>query len=206
MAEIFEQVSAFDGGFSDPVRGSQSVFRAVMDAMARPGTVHHFPGLTAPPPPLGAVAGAVISTLADADTPVWLDPSMAKTGVVRDWVVFHTGAPVTPYQSEAAFALVAAPQSLSSLNGFALGTQDYPDRSTTLILQVETLSKGVKLVLEGPGIDGRTSIAPDPMPQHFAAQWRANRAAFPRGVDLILAAPGGVAALPRSTRLVVPEA
>jgi alpha-D-ribose 1-methylphosphonate 5-triphosphate synthase subunit PhnH len=44
------------------------------------------------------------------------------------------------------------------------------------------------------------------MPQHFAAQWRANRAAFPRGVDLILAAPDGVAALPRSTRLVVPEA
>jgi alpha-D-ribose 1-methylphosphonate 5-triphosphate synthase subunit PhnH len=46
------------------------------------------------------VAGAVISALADADTPVWLDPSMAKTGVVRDWVVFHTGAPVTTLTSQ----------------------------------------------------------------------------------------------------------
>jgi hypothetical protein len=40
------------------------------------------------------------------------------------------------------------------------------------------------------------------VPQHFEAQWQANRAAFPRGIDLILAAPGCVAALPRSTRLV----
>jgi alpha-D-ribose 1-methylphosphonate 5-triphosphate synthase subunit PhnH len=206
MAEVAEKVSAYDGGFSDPVQASQQVFRAVMDAMAQPGTVHQFPGFTAPPPPLGPVAGAVICALADADTPVWLDPSMAKTGMVRDWVVFHTGAPTTPYQSEAAFALVAAPQKLSSLNGFALGTQEYPDRSTTLILQVETLTKGPKLVFEGPGIEGQSTLAPDPMPQHFTAQWRANRAAFPRGVDLILAAPDGVAALPRSARLTMPEA
>lgn len=206
MVEVVEQVSAFDGGFSDPVQASQHVFRAVMDAMARPGTVRHFPAVVAPPAPLNVVAGAVICALADADMPVWLDPSMAKTGLVRDWVVFHTGAPMTPYQSEAAFALVAAPQRLSSLNGFALGTQEYPDRSTTLILQVETLTQGPKLVLEGPGIDGQSTLAPGPMPQHFPTQWRANRAAFPRGVDLILAAPDGVAALPRSARLITPEA
>jgi alpha-D-ribose 1-methylphosphonate 5-triphosphate synthase subunit PhnH len=107
-------------------------------------------------------AGAVISTLADADTPVWLDPSMAKTGVQSrlGGVSYRCACHILSVRG--GFALVAAPQSLSSLNGFALGTQDYPDRSTTLILQVETLSKGVKLVLEGPGIDGRTSIAPDP--------------------------------------------
>ena len=68
-------VSAYDGGLSDPVRGSQLVFRLVMDAMARPGTVHRVPALTRPPKPLSPVAGAAISTLADADTPVWLDPS-----------------------------------------------------------------------------------------------------------------------------------
>jgi alpha-D-ribose 1-methylphosphonate 5-triphosphate synthase subunit PhnH len=198
--------SAYDGGLSDPVRESQLVFRLVMDAMARPGTVHRVPALTRPPKPLSPVAGAVISTLADADTPVWLDPALAKAADVRDWIVFHTGAPVTQHQSEAAFAVVAAPKTLSALNGFALGSQEYPDRSTTIILQVETLAEGPLLEFEGPGIDGRIPLRADPLPQHFAAQWRANRKMYPRGVDLILAAPDGVAALPRSARLIVPEA
>ena len=129
-----------------------------------------------------------------------------KTSQVRDWIIFHTGAPVTEYQSEAAFALVAAPQNLSALNGFSLGTQEYPDRSATLILQVSTLTDGAALTLEGPGIKDQASLAPAPMPSHFEAQWQVNRAAFPRGVDLILAGPNCVAALPRSTRLIRAEA
>lgn len=197
---------AFEGGFADPVRGAQSVFRAVMDAMARPGSIHEVADLCTPPAPLTASAAAIISTLADAETPVWLDPPLAHSEAVRDWIVFHTGAAVTTHQDEAGFALVAAPQGLAALNGFSLGTQEYPDRSTTLILQVSDMAAGETLVLEGPGVKVTTSIAPAPMPPHFAAQWRDNRAGFPRGVDLILAGPGCVAALPRTTRLVQREA
>ena len=202
MAANPQTHAVYEGGFSDPVGASQAVFRALMDAMARPGTIHALPDVTVPPAPLTASASALIATLADADTPVWLDGAMAKSPAVRDWIVFHTGAPVVTHASDAAFALVAAPQNLSALNGFSLGTQEFPDRSTTVILQVETLSEGVPFTLEGPGIRRQVSIAPAPMPQHFQAQWQANRAAFPRGVDLILAAPEGVAALPRSSRLV----
>lgn len=198
--------AVYEGGFSDPVGTSQTVFRALMDAMSRPGTIHPLPKVTAPPAPLTASASALIATLADADTPIWLDAAMTKTSSVRDWIVFHTGAPVVSHPSDAAFAIVAAPQNLSALNGFSLGTQEFPDRSTTVILQVSTLSDGVQLVLEGPGIKEQAQLAPAPMPQHFEAQWQANRAAFPRGVDLILAAPDCVAALPRSTRLVRREA
>lgn len=194
--------AVYEGGFADPVWASQTVFRALMDAMARPGTEHALPDVTVPPAPLSASAAALIATLADADTPVWLDAALTKSSAVKDWIVFHTGAPVVSHASDAAFAIVAAPQNLSALNGFSLGTQEFPDRSTTVILQVSTLSDGVPLALEGPGIKDQTSLAPAPMPQHFEAQWQANRAAFPRGIDLILAAPDCVAALPRSTRLV----
>jgi len=197
--------TVYEGGFSDPVGASQAVFRALMDAMARPGSVHALPNVTAPPAPLTAAASALIAMLADADTPVWLDPALTKTSAVKDWIVFHTGAPITEYQSEAAFALVAAPQSLSALNGFSLGTQEFPDRSTSVILQVSTLSEGTPLVLEGPGIKGQASLSPDPMPHHFTEQWKANRAAFPRGIDLILAGPDCVAAMPRSVRLIRTE-
>ncbi|KGF67795.1 protein phnH [Hoeflea sp. BAL378] len=206
MAHTPASTTIYEGGFVDPVGASQTGFRALMDAMARPGSIHVLPDVTAPPAPLTASAAALIATLADADTPVWLDPALTKTVAVRDWIVFHTGAPITAHQSEAAFAVVAAPEKLSALNGFALGTQEFPDRSTSVILQVATLTEGVALMLEGPGINGRASLAPDPLPQHFAAQWMANRQAFPRGIDLILAAPGAVAALPRSTRLTRSEA
>lgn len=206
MPAVTHTSAVYEGGFSDPVGASQTVFRAVMDAMAKPGSVHQLPAVTAPPAPLSATAAAVIATMADADTPVWLDATLMKTSQVRDWIVFHTGAPIAEHQSDAAFALVAAPQNLSALNGFSLGIQEYPDRSTTLIVQVSSLANGAALTLEGPGIKSQTSLAPDPMPPHFEAQWQANRAAFPRGIDLILAAPGCVAAMPRSTRLVRREA
>ncbi|MEM5491883.1 phosphonate C-P lyase system protein PhnH [Hoeflea sp. AS16] len=198
--------TVYEGGFADPVGASQTVFRALMDAMARPGSVRALPDVTAPPAPLSASASALIATLADADTPVWLDPALANASAVRDWIVFHTGASVVDNPSDAAFALVAAPQNLSALNGFSLGSQEFPDRSTTIILQVATLSEGAALVLKGPGIKGQASLAPAPMPQHFLEQWQANRAAFPRGVDLVLAGPDCVAALPRSTRLARREA
>ena len=44
------------------------------------------------------------------------------------------------------------------------------------------------------------------VPRHFVAQWKQNRARFPRGVDLILAAPDGIACLPRTTRITQMEA
>lgn len=205
MALTTQTATIYEGGFADPVGASQTVFRALMDAMARPGSIHDLPEMTAPPAPLTASAASLIATLADADTPVWLDAALTKTPAVRDWIVFHTGAPITPHQSEAAFAVVAAPERLSALNGFALGTQEFPDRSTTVILQVASLTVGAPLTLQGPGINGQASLAPAPVPQHFTEQWAANRRAFPRGVDLILAGPASAAAMPRSTRLIRSE-
>ena len=44
------------------------------------------------------------------------------------------------------------------------------------------------------------------MPRHFVEQWKQNISRFPRGVDIILAAPDGVACLPRTTRIKTMEA
>lgn len=189
------------GGFADPVFDAQATFRAIMDAMARPGTVQHAKAEAQPPQPLSPVAAAVALTLCDNDTPLWLDPALKPIQAVTSWLGFHTGAPLTETPAEAHFGLVAEPANLIALENFAQGTQEYPDRSTTLILQVASLSSGGALALEGPGIDGSTALAPTPLPRHFVAQWKQNRARFPRGVDLILVAPEGIACLPRTTRI-----
>jgi alpha-D-ribose 1-methylphosphonate 5-triphosphate synthase subunit PhnH len=200
---LAEQIT---GGFADPVFNGQAVFRAVMDAMARPGTVHPVAALAQPPLPLSATAAAVALTLCDHDTPVWLDPALRNTDAVSNWLGFHTGAPSANTPADAHFALAGDPASLIALENFAQGTQEYPDRSTTLILQVASLASGENLLLQGPGIERAAMIAPTPLPRHFVEQWKQNRARFPRGVDLILAAPEGIACLPRTTRIRTGEA
>ena len=200
-----DQMDVIDGGFAAPVFNAQTVFRAVMDAMARPGTVQQVAGLAQPPAPLAATAGAVALTLCDHDSPLWLDAGL-QVSAAKSWLAFHTGAPLAATPADAHFALVANPASLISLENFAQGTQEYPDRSTTLILQVDSLTDGTPLHLEGPGIETTDSIAPTPLPRHFVEQWKQNGARFPRGVDVILAAPGAVACLPRTVRIKTMEA
>lgn len=193
--------SHITGGFADPVFDAQATFRAVMDAMARPGKIHPAKALAEPPQPLSHIAAAVALTLCDADTPLWLDPALRQAPAVSGWLGFHTGAPVTETPADAHFAVVADPAGLIAFENFAQGTQEYPDRSTTLILQVASLTAGDTLILEGPGIQGSTTFAPSPLPRHFVEQWKQNGARFPRGVDLVLAAPEGIACLPRTTRI-----
>lgn len=197
---------SIDGGFADPVFNAQTVFRAVMDAMARPGTVQPLSAFARPPAPLTGTAGAIALALCDNDTPLWLDPTLQAAAAVKSWLGFHSGAPLANTPADAHFALISAPAEMMSLDGFSQGTQDYPDRSTTLILQVSDLVSGTPLLLAGPGIEATATIAPAQMPRHFVEQWKQNNQRFPRGVDLILAAPGGIACLPRTTRIKTMEA
>src|SRR5262249_14489785 len=83
-----------DGGFANPVFDATSVFKVVMDAMARPGTVMPVKPLATPPSLLSATAAAVALTLCDHDTPLWLDSQLAESAAVYSWLGFHTGAPL----------------------------------------------------------------------------------------------------------------
>ena len=65
-------------GFADPVRDAQSVFRTVMMALARPGTIGDLAaGPVTPPAPLTPELAAVALTLCDHETPVWFDRELS---------------------------------------------------------------------------------------------------------------------------------
>src|SRR5258707_6519874 len=184
--------------FADPVRGSQAVFRSVMEAMARPGTIVATGGLAQGAQPLGLAAAAVALTLIDYETPVWLDPALAQSSEVAAWLRFHTGAPLTDDPRRAAFGFIADPPRMPPFQAFSQGSMEYPDRAATLVLQVERLSDNGGFWLSGPGIRGSRALSASPLPADFAARMRANRALFPRGLDIILASATMVAPLPRS--------
>jgi alpha-D-ribose 1-methylphosphonate 5-triphosphate synthase subunit PhnH len=187
------------GGFAAPVFGSQAVFRNVLDAFARPGKVVAIPAIVTVPAPLFTPTAAFLCTFADEATPVHFEAGVTESAAA--WVQFHTGAPLAERPDLAHFAVVTDPQALPDLEAFALGTQDYPDRSTTIVVQVESLATGECFRLEGPGIDGSTEARAAPMPGSLLAALKRNRALFPRGVDLVLASPEAILALPRSTRV-----
>lgn len=190
----------FSGGFSDPVFQSQSVFRMVMDGMARPGSIRTVEHDAGQPEPLGAAAGAIALTLCDHDTPVWLSAGLAKTAV-GEWLGFHSGGPLTREKAEARFAFMEAGMALSSFGLFSLGSQEYPDRSTTLIIEVTAFSEGQSFTLSGPGILQSKTVDIAGLPEPFLRLWADNRPLFPRGIDVILTAGRSFLCLPRTTKI-----
>jgi alpha-D-ribose 1-methylphosphonate 5-triphosphate synthase subunit PhnH len=189
-------------GFADKVTSAQATFRAVMQAMARPGTVQRLDvDLRQVPTPLMPATAAIALTLFDHDTPLWLDDAMRAAPSVAQWLRFHTSAPLVDDAADASFALIAAPDAMPALDCFAFGTNDYPDRSTTLILQLDSLEQGDEFELSGPGIRGAATLRA-PLPESLVAQHEANHVLFPRGIDLILIANDAVVVIPRTNRIV----
>lgn len=183
----------------DPAYASQAAFRALMECTARPGQIRSLHGVDAPVPFAPATA-ALIKSLADYETPLWLDATFAAAPATADWIRFHTGAPVASAPAAAAFALIGDARALTDFAQFAQGTSEYPDRSTTVIVQIDAFA-GDALTLKGPGIRTTQAFAAAPLPANFAAQMKLNRALFPRGIDLVFVAGEEIAALPRSVMI-----
>jgi alpha-D-ribose 1-methylphosphonate 5-triphosphate synthase subunit PhnH len=179
-------------GFADPVHDAQTTFRAVLDAMAHPGRICPVGAGLDPPRPLHPASAAVALTLIDQETPLFLDAAMDCTAA---WFGFHAGAPIVSDPARAHFVLVS---SLPDLTTLRMGSDEAPEASATLILQLAALGDGKAYRLDGPGLRQPTSLLAAGLPETFVGSWRRNHALFPRGVDIVLCAGDKLAALPRS--------
>jgi alpha-D-ribose 1-methylphosphonate 5-triphosphate synthase subunit PhnH len=195
-------IAELPAGFADKVSSAQTTFRSVMEAMARPGSVQRVTASVGTPPHLMRGTAAIALTLFDHDTPVWLDPLLAETTEVKKWLKFHSGAPVIADPSIASFALVSEGGLLPQLDCFAFGSSEYPDRSTTVVLQADSLTHGPQYELSGPGIDGRAILQASFKPNDLFERLAINAALFPRGIDVVLVADDSIVAIPRTTRCV----
>ena len=188
------------GGFNECVHEAQAGFRAIMAAMAAPGTIQAVPALT-PPAPMNSGAGLVALTLCDPDTPVWLDAEMAASTAVCEWLSFHSGAPLVAEKNLSSFCFLSSPERIACIGTMQQGTQEYPDRSATVIVQVKGFADNPDWVLTGPGIRDEVSFRPLGLGNEYLTVWAENAAKFPRGVDIIFATDKALAALPRTTRI-----
>lgn len=183
--------TSLSGGFADASRGAAHAFRALLKVMAQPGQIEPLQG-SAGPAPISPAAATLLLTLCDQTTGLFLAPSH-DTPALRDWITFHIGAPFVA-SNEAMFAL-GTWTALAPVERFPIGTPEYPDRSATLIVEVEDLSmKGATLT--GPGIKETAQLS---LPETDV--FRANRARFPLGFDCYFTCANRVAGLPRSTHV-----
>jgi alpha-D-ribose 1-methylphosphonate 5-triphosphate synthase subunit PhnH len=187
-------------GFSDPVFQSQAAFRALLAALSEPGTLQQIASEIAPPEGLATATATALLTLADYETPVWL-PEALRNGPAGAWLRFHCGAALADNPTEAVFAVIDGTAPEPKLSDFNLGTDQFPDRSTTVIVQVAGFEGGPALTLAGPGILGSRNIAPQGLRSGFTDELRENSALYPLGVDVLLAHGEGVIGLPRSTQV-----
>jgi alpha-D-ribose 1-methylphosphonate 5-triphosphate synthase subunit PhnH len=196
-------IAELPAGFADKVLSAQSTFRSVMEAMARPGSVQQVTAGVGTPGPLMRGAAAIALTLFDHDTPIWLDARMRESSEVAKWLKFHSGAPVVEDPSISSFALIGDGAALGELSRFALGSNEYPDRSTMLILQVKSLTQGRAYELRGPGIDGAAILHATIEPKDLFERLSINETLFPRGIEVVLVSGDAIVAIPRTTRLAV---
>jgi alpha-D-ribose 1-methylphosphonate 5-triphosphate synthase subunit PhnH len=188
--------AALAPGLADPVHDSQRVFRAVLDAMSRPGSIVSVALAPLGPSPLSLAATALLLTLADRDTPVWLGADI-DTPALRDFLRFHAGCPIVAEVANAAFAMASA-RHLPPLDGLNIGTDAYPDRAATLIVDVPALDDGLATLWRGPGIESAQPVAIAGIDAGFWPAWSLNHALYPCGVDIVFTAGNRLCALPRS--------
>ena len=189
--------------------GLQGIFRVLLDAMARPGTIRSLPSLdeNAPSPATTGMA-AVAQTLLDHEVTFTVVPSAvaadpeASSAFVA-YIRSVTGCREDAlFEADYVFALGTLPAGLAA--DLKRGQPAYPDEGATLVSLVPSLdgATGITVHLSGPGVPpGTIARIPGWSADDLASLAEANAAA-PLGIDVILVdSTGRLMCLPRSTRI-----
>ncbi|PSH60815.1 phosphonate C-P lyase system protein PhnH [Phyllobacterium sophorae] len=187
-------------GFADPVFDSQAVFRDLLVATAYPGRIVSLDRKLTAPRPFSSATAALCLSLMDFETPAWLDTGLDNNELTA-WLRFHCSLPLTKTAANARFAIVSDPANLPPLQAFHQGDVEYPDRSTTLIIQVPSLADGPAMTWMGPGINGSIKVGIAGLPPQFWTDWDLNRELYPRGIDVFFTSGNDLIGLPRTIKV-----
>src|SRR5262249_8921286 len=83
-------LSSLGAGFESPALASQQVFRAALEALARPGRIARVDASCEVPAQLEPAACALALALLDQDTSLWLSDAL-RAGQAGAYLRFHTG-------------------------------------------------------------------------------------------------------------------
>ena len=210
MTSTLKDLSEIPAGFANSFHTSQSVFRTALKALSYPGRVLKLEHDAAIPDQTNPAIGALLLALLDSETSLWCS-NQSEINLAADWLQFHTDCAILKTPEEVDFLWVKNICDLPSLNNFKLGTDQYPDKSATCILEVPNLKEKSPLSyeLKGPGIHFKEILEIKGWEQKdyqdFLTFWNQNNQLFPCGIDVFLSDGKYIVGLPRTTHLAYPE-
>ncbi len=196
-------------GLQDQVTGGQVIFRSALKAMSEPGTVVDISQDIAVEP-LSPAMYAVILALLDQQTSLWLAKSFDQPQVVKN-LQFHTGVKLAKTAQEAQFALAMASE-IDELERFNIGTDESPEMSCSLFLQVDSISIDENisdsidcsvLALSGPGIETIKNVGISKLSKSLIDYLTERSGEFPKGLDCYFVSQNQLLCIPRTTQVKV---
>ena len=203
--------TAFDVTFD-----SQMIFRSLLDAMARPGSIVVLPDINITSPAMNRYPLLLLMTLLDHEVSFCVSGhDDANVNVNRqamaEYLRSNTGSKESALR-DADFILVCEGSSHGLIRRVKQGTLEYPDESATVVYDVGSIGdqgygdddvydKYIRLELSGPGIAGKCMIAIGGMELAEIEDVLAVRN-YPLGIDAILSdRNGNISCIPRSTNV-----
>jgi alpha-D-ribose 1-methylphosphonate 5-triphosphate synthase subunit PhnH len=186
-----------------PVLEAQQTFRTLLNAMARPGTIHTLTVNSGETP-----EQAICFALMDFEVAYAVAAPGDGVDELTRWIAIHTACQPAPI-ADAAFVIAYGALPTDAWAAIRRGTLAFPDTGATIIYclpaigETEAVGRATRVTLTGPGIETAQTLTVTGLPaSEFAALTHANRE-YPMGVDVILVDPAGhVACIPRSSKLV----
>ena len=115
------------------------------------------------------------------------------------YLKFHTGFKIADKPKKASFCILGT--SIPSLDEFCSGTADYPENSSTLIIQTDEISTRAQLQFEGPGIKTNRYVSVGSINKGFWSDREGLQSLFPRGLDLVFTQNNKMISVPRTTKI-----
>ena len=200
-------------GTFDVTFDSQMIFRSLLDAMARPGSIVVLPDINITSPAMNRYPLLLLMTLLDHEVSFCVsghrDANVnANRQAVAEYLVSNTGSNESAI-GDADFILVCEGSLHGLIRRVKLGTLEYPDESATVVYDVCSIGdrgydghdEYILHELSGPGNAGKCMIAISGMEKAEIEDVLAMRD-YPLGIDAILSdRNGNIACIPRSTNV-----
>lgn len=176
----------------DPVHDTRETFRALLDAMSRPGTVGQVP--------TGPADRAVVAALADHEVSFYTADERLAEALAAE----GRYEPAPPASADIVHARGVPDWDVRELRR---GSLRDPSDGATVIYRVESLAAGsdsepdrTAVGLTGPGVPGERIVTVGLPPGELAALVEA-QSTYPRGVDAVFAVGKRLLAVPRSASM-----